>query len=45
MHYELITDNKTPFERKLTIKVKSDSIDEVWKEGLSRLSHEVEVKG
>ena len=45
MHYTILTDNKTPFERSLTVKVESESIEGIWKEELVRLRGEVEIDG
>jgi FKBP-type peptidyl-prolyl cis-trans isomerase (trigger factor) len=45
MYYTILTDTQTPFERKLAIKVESESIEDIWKEELTRLRGEIEVDG
>lgn len=45
MNYEIITDNRTPIERKVTVRVVSDSVEEVWVEELGRSARETEIPG
>jgi FKBP-type peptidyl-prolyl cis-trans isomerase (trigger factor) len=45
MHYSILTDTQTPFERRLTIKVEPETIEDIWKEELVRLRGEIEVDG
>jgi FKBP-type peptidyl-prolyl cis-trans isomerase (trigger factor) len=45
MNFEIVTDERTPIERKLRIRVESETVSDAWKQELKRLAGEVEVPG
>jgi FKBP-type peptidyl-prolyl cis-trans isomerase (trigger factor) len=45
MYYDIITDNSTPVERKLTVTVYPDMIREYWDKNISKLKKDITVQG
>jgi len=45
MKFEIIYDDKTPIERRITVRVDSDSVEKVWREEVGKIGREVGVPG
>jgi len=45
MHYEIISDEKTPIERTIRLKVLPEYVADFWKKELKRVSGEAQIPG